>query len=84
MKDHGAGVNMALMDDDIEQGCPTWEIVNGVLLPPNHDLCLGLFGQGVHEAVVKLGIVLGCPLLLVDVGFSMASDLVKGKASIVI
>jgi len=63
---------------------PAWEIGDGVLLPQNHDLCLGFFGQGVHEAVIKLGIVLGCPLFLANVGFSIALDLVHSKLSIVV
>jgi len=82
MEDHGAGVNMALMDDDLEQCGPAWEVGNGVLLPLDNDLCLGFFGQGVHVAMVKLGIVLGCPFLLIDVGFGMTSDFVKSQPSV--
>ena len=75
---------MALMDDDLEECCPTWKVGNGVLLLPDHDLCLGLLGQGVHEAMVELGGVLGCSFFLVDVGFGMGPDLVKGESSIVV
>ncbi len=84
MKNRGAGVNMALMDDDLEEGCPTWDVVDDVLIPPDHDLGLGLPGQGVHEAVVKLGGVLGCAFFLVNVGLSMYPDLLECQAPIVV
>ena len=35
MEDRGVGVNMALMDDDLEEGCPTWDVVDDVLIPPD-------------------------------------------------
>ncbi len=75
---------MALMDDYLEECHPVWMVGNDILLPPDHDLCLGLLGQGVHEAMVKLGIVLGHLLLVVNVGLGMASDLIKCKSAIVV
>jgi len=84
MKDHGAGVNMALTDDDLEEGSSTWDVVDNILVPPDHDLGLRFPGQGVHEAVVELGGVLGRSLFLIDVGFGMCSDLLECQAPIVV
>jgi len=59
MEDHGEGVHMTLMDDDDLEKCQsTWGFDDGVVLPPDHDIGLGFLGQCVHEAMVKLGIVL--------------------------
>jgi len=79
-----ASVNMALSDDDFEKS-NTWRgIKDSVILPSDHDFDLNLFGEGVHEAVIELGIVLGLRALLINVGGDMILDLLEGKLSIVV